>query len=39
MREMYHRDFDLFGYDFDDPSNKMPVAEVDLDRMHAVLGD
>jgi hypothetical protein len=39
MREMYHRDFDLFGYDFDDPSNKMPVAEIDLDRVHAMLGE
>ena len=39
VREMYHRDFKLFGYDFDDPSNKMPGGEVDLDVLHAMLGD
>lgn len=37
--EMYHRDFDLFKYDFEDPSNKMPIGEVDLDEVHAKLGD
>jgi hypothetical protein len=37
--EMYHRDFDLFKYDFDDPSNKMPIAEIDLDEVHAKLGE
>ena len=36
--EIYHRDFQLFRYDFDDPSNKMPLGEVDLDEVHAVLG-
>ena len=36
--EIYHRDFDLFGYDFDNPGNKMPVAEIDLDEVHAKLG-
>ncbi len=39
VREMYKRDFDLFKYDIDDPGNKMPVAEVDLDEVHAKLGD
>jgi hypothetical protein len=39
MYEMYHRDFDLFKYDFDDPSNKMPVAQIDLAEVHAKLGD
>ena len=39
MREMYKRDFDLFKYDFDNPSNKMPVGEIDLDEIHAKLGD
>ncbi len=39
MWEIYHRDFKLFGYDFDDPSNKMPVREVDLDEVHVKLGD
>ena len=37
--EIYKRDFDLFKYDFADPSNKMPVGEIDLDEMHAKLGD
>jgi len=36
--EMYHRDFDLFGYDFDNPGNKMPVGEIDLEKVHAKLG-
>jgi len=39
MRDMYKRDFDLFKYDFDDPGNKMPVGEIDLDEVHAKLGD
>ncbi len=37
VREMYHRDFELFKYDIDDPSNKMPIAEIDLDEVHAKL--
>jgi len=36
--EIYHRDFDLFGYDFENPGNKMPVGEIDLDEVHAKLG-
>ena len=36
--EMYKRDFQLFRYDFDDPDNKMPLDEVDLDEVHAKLG-
>jgi len=39
VREIYKRDFELFGYDMDDPSNKMPVREIDLDEVHAKLGD
>ncbi len=39
VREMYKRDFDLFKYDIDDPSNKMPIGEIDLDEVHAKLGD
>lgn len=39
VREMYKRDFDLFKYDIDDPANKMPVGEVDLEEVHAKLGD
>jgi len=38
VREMYKRDFDLFKYDFDNPGNKMPLGEVDLDEVHAKLG-
>lgn len=37
--EIYKRDFELFKYDPKDPSNKMPVAEIDLDEVHAKLGD
>ncbi len=37
--EMYKRDFDLFRYDFDNPANKRPTGEVDLDEVHAKLGD
>ena len=39
MREIYKRDFDLFKYDFDNPGNKQPVGEIDLDEVHAKLGD
>ncbi|WP_091846345.1 sulfotransferase family protein [Palleronia pelagia] len=39
MWEIYHRDFKLFRYDFDIPANKMPVGEIDLDEVHAKLGD
>jgi len=37
--EIYRRDFDLFKYDFENPGNKMPIGEVDLDEVHAKLGD
>lgn len=36
--EIYKKDFQLFRYDFDDPDNKMPKGEVDLDEVHAKLG-
>jgi Sulfotransferase family len=39
MYEIYKKDFLLFRYDFDNPANKMPVGEVDLDEVHAKLGD
>ena len=39
VKEIYHRDFELFKYDFDNPANKMPLAEVDLDEVHAKLAD
>ncbi|MEM9318348.1 MAG: sulfotransferase family protein [Pseudomonadota bacterium] len=37
--EIYHRDFNLFRYDPADPSRKAPVGEIDLDEVHAKLGD
>ncbi|WP_227271866.1 sulfotransferase family protein [Roseobacter weihaiensis] len=37
--EIYKRDFELFKYDFENPGNKMPLAEIDLDEVHAKLGD
>jgi len=37
--EIYKKDFQLFQYDFADPSNKMPIGEIDLDEVHAKLGD
>lgn len=36
--EMYKRDFHLFKYDFEDPSNKLPTGEIDLKEVHAKLG-
>lgn len=39
MYEIYKRDFDLFKYDFENPGNKMPIGEIDLDEVHAKLGD
>lgn len=36
--EIYRRDFDLFRYDFENPGNKMPIGEIDLDEIHAKLG-
>lgn len=38
MWEIYHKDFKLFRYDFDNPGNKMPLGEVDIDEVHAKLG-
>ena len=37
VREVYGRDFELFGYDIDDPSRRDPVREIDLDAVHARL--
>ena len=39
MYEIYKRDFDLFRYDFENPANKAPIGEIDLDEVHAKLGD
>ncbi|WBU51988.1 sulfotransferase family protein [Paracoccus sp. SCSIO 75233] len=36
--EIYKKDFQLFKYDFDDPDNKMPTGEVDIEEVHAKLG-
>jgi hypothetical protein len=38
MYEIYKKDFNLFKYDFENPGNKMPVSESDLDEVHAKLG-
>lgn len=37
--EIYKRDFELFKYDFENPANKLPTGEIDLDEVHAKLGD
>ncbi|MHA6347003.1 sulfotransferase family protein [Roseivivax sp. CAU 1761] len=37
--EIYKRDFELFRYDFENPANRLPVGEIDLDEVHAKLGD
>lgn len=37
--EIYKTDFELFKYDFSDPSNKFPTSEIDLDEVHVKLGD
>lgn len=39
MWEIYKKDFQLFRYDADDPDNKFPKGEIDLDEVHAKLGD
>ena len=36
--EIYKRDFKLFKYDFENPGNKLPIGEIDLDEVHAKLG-
>ena len=36
--EIYKRDFKLFKYDFENPANRDPVGEIDLDEVHAKLG-
>ena len=37
MWEIYRKDFQLFGYDFDDPDHKEPKRPIDLDEVHAKL--
>jgi hypothetical protein len=36
--EIYKKDFQLFQYDFENPDNKLPIGEIDLDEVHAKLG-
>jgi len=36
--EIYKKDFRIFRYDFENPANKMPLGEIDLDEVHAKLG-
>jgi hypothetical protein len=37
VQEVYRKDFDLFGYDMDDPANAAPRRDIDLDEVHAKL--
>ena len=37
--EVFKKDFNLFKYDFENPGNKMPIGEIDLDEVHAKLGE
>lgn len=37
--EIYKRDFQIFRYDFENPANKMPKGEIDLQEVHAKLGE
>jgi len=37
--EIYKRDFQVFKYDFENPGNKLPTAEIDLAEVHAKLGE
>lgn len=37
--EIYKRDFDLFCYDPIDPSQKAPISEIDLDKVHTILSE
>lgn len=39
MYEIYHKDFKLFKYDFENPSNRMPIGDIDLHEVHAKLGE
>ena len=37
--EIYKRDFQVFKYDFENPANKLPISEIDLEEVHARLGE
>ncbi len=36
--EIYKPDFELFGYDFENPGNAKPLGEIDLEAVHKILG-
>jgi hypothetical protein len=37
VHEIFEQDFNLFKYDYENPSNKFPIGEIDLDEVHASL--
>ncbi len=37
MWEIYRSDFELFKYDFANPANQLPIAEIELDEVHTKL--
>jgi len=37
VHEIFEQDFNLFKYDYENPSNKVPIGEIDLDEVHASL--
>jgi len=37
--EIYKADFELFKYDFENPANKKPLSEVDVNEVHYKLGN
>jgi len=39
MYEIYHKDFRLFKYDFENPANSKPIGEIDLDEVQAKLAE
>ena len=38
MWEIYSKDFELFKYDFENPGNKLPIGDIDLNEVHQKLG-
>jgi len=38
VQEIYKQNFRLFKYDFENPANKLPKGQIDLDEVHAKLG-
>jgi len=37
VQQMYRRDFELFGYDADDPTRMAPLRDIDTKRVNAAL--